>query len=123
MKDKVKTKTSRSIQHMSLAEMLASLNRMLRGWANYFRHGVSKKIFNAVDNHVWHCVTKWIFHKYSRIGWQQLRRRFCQPGTWKLAHGGVTFTGAASVSVIRYRYRGSKIPPPWAPSPAAITSS
>jgi RNA-directed DNA polymerase len=123
VKDKVKMKTSRSIQHMSLAEVLTSLNRMLRGWANYFRHGVSKKIFGAVDNHVWHCVTKWIFHKYSRIGWQQLRRRFCQPGTWKLAHDGVTFTGAASVSVIRYRYRGSKIPTPWTPSPAAATSS
>ncbi|MFI6803389.1 group II intron reverse transcriptase/maturase, partial [Streptosporangium canum] len=122
IKDKVKTKTSRSIQHMSLAEILASLNRMLRGWANYFRHGVSKKIFNAVDNHAWHCVTKWIFHKYSRIGWQQLRRRFCQPGTWKLAHDGVTFTGAASVFVIRYRYRGSKIPTPWTPTPAAPSS-
>lgn len=51
IKDKVKAKTNRSTLHMSLAELLASLNRTLRGWANYFRHGVSKAVFGAIDNH------------------------------------------------------------------------
>jgi hypothetical protein len=30
-----------------LDELITSLNRFLRGWANYFRHGVSKATFNA----------------------------------------------------------------------------
>ena len=119
IKDKVKAKTNRATRHLSLTEVLVSLNRMLRGWANYFRHGVSKQTFGAIDNHAWHCITKWIFHKYSRLSWQQLRRRFCLPGSWTLAHEGTRFTGASSVKVFRYRYRGNKIPTPWTPRPAA----
>ena len=45
----------------------------------------------------------------------QLRRRFCGPG-WQIAHNGVVFTGASSVAVTRYRYRGANIPTPWTPT-------
>ena len=45
-------------------------------------------------------------------------RRFCDKG-WRFAHNGVVFTGASSVTVTRYRYRGSNIPTPWTPKPAA----
>ncbi len=46
IKDKVKAKTYRSTRHMDLDEVILSLNRSLAGWANYFRHGVSKAVFN-----------------------------------------------------------------------------
>jgi RNA-directed DNA polymerase len=123
IKDKVKDRTRRAYQDMRPDELLISLNRTLRGWANYFRHGVSKAIFGAIDDHAWHRIVSWIFRKHSRIGWQQLRRRFCLPGTWKLACNGVEFTGASSVKVIRYRYRGTKIPTPWTPPPATAAAS
>ena len=42
IKDKVAAKTYRSTRHMGLDELITSLNRSLAGWANYFRHGVSK---------------------------------------------------------------------------------
>jgi RNA-directed DNA polymerase len=86
---------------------------------------VSKAVFAAVDHFAWRRITRWIFHKHSRLSWQQLRRRFCPPGTWRLACDGVTSTGASSVKVKRYRYRGSKIPTPWtstALAPAVPTS-
>ncbi len=40
--------------------------------------------------------------------------RFCDQG-WRFAHNGVTFHGAASVAITRYRYRyrGARIPTPW----------
>ena len=53
-----------------------------------------------------------------RIGMQELRRRFCDQG-WRFAYNGVVFTGASSVAVTRYRYRGSTIPTPWTPAPAS----
>ncbi len=118
IKDKVTAKTNRSTTHMSAAELLVSLNRTLSGWANYFRHGVSKATFGAIDHHAWGRITRWIFRKHSRINWRQLRRRFCRPGTWKIAHDGVTFTGASSVRVRRYRYRGNTIATPWTSTPA-----
>src|SRR6266496_4558817 len=57
-----------------------------------------------------------------RLGMKELRRRFCDQ-EWRFACNGVVFTGASSVAVKRYRYRGSKIPTPWIPEPAAATSS
>jgi RNA-directed DNA polymerase len=41
---------------------------------------------------------------------------------WRFAHNGVVFTGASSVSVSRYRYRGGNIPTPWTPKPPAAAS-
>jgi RNA-directed DNA polymerase len=124
IKDKVKAKTYRSTRHQDLDELLISLNRTLAGWATYFRYGVSKATFNAVDSHAWGRIMRWIRAKYkgkTRLGMKQMRRRFCDKG-WRFAHNGVVFTGASSVAVTRYRYRGSKIPNPWSPTPAAVTS-
>ena len=124
VKDKVKVKTYRSTRHQDLDKLILSLNRSLRGWANYFRYGVSKAVFSAVDYHAWGRLMRWIRAKYAGkhpLGMTELRRRFCDTG-WRFAHNGVTFTGAASVPVTRYRYRGSKIPTPWTPQPATTTT-
>jgi RNA-directed DNA polymerase len=124
IKDKVKAKTYRSTRNLGLDELLLSLNRMLAGWANHFRHGVSKAVFNTVDYHAWGRIMRWIRAKYkgkTQLGMTEMRRRFCDKG-WRFAHNGVVFTGASSVAVTRYRYRGSNIPTPWTPKPAAATS-
>jgi hypothetical protein len=65
VKDKVKTKTCRSTRHQDLDTLILSLNRSLRGWANYFRYGVSKAIFSAVDQHAWWRLMRWIRLKYQ----------------------------------------------------------
>lgn len=121
IKDKVRARTGRSTLHMSVAELLNSVSRTLRGWANYFRHGVSKAVFNAVDSYAWEKIAIWLRRKHNRVGWPELRRRFCDKG-WRFASEGVVFTGASSVAVGRYCYRGSRIPTPWTPEPTAITS-
>jgi len=122
IKDKVAARTYRSTRHMGLDELITSLNRSLAGWANYFRHGVSKAVFSDIDSHAWHRLMRWIRAKYKqgnhRIGMPELRRRFCDQG-WRFACNGVVFTGASSVAVTRYRYRGSTIPTPWTPAPAS----
>ncbi|MGH3620537.1 MAG: group II intron reverse transcriptase/maturase [Sciscionella sp.] len=120
IKDKIRKKTYRSTRVLRLDELLLSLSRTLKGWANYFRHGVSKAAFSAVDQFTWHRIMRWIRLKYKgrhRLTMKDLRRRFCVDG-WRFAHNGVVFTGAASVAVTRYRYRGSNISTPWQPKPA-----
>jgi RNA-directed DNA polymerase len=117
IKGKIREKTYRSTRVLQLDELLLSLNRTLRGWANYFRYGVSKSVFAAVDQFTWHRIMRWVRMKYKgrhRLTMKELRRRFCDEG-WRFAHNGVVFTGAASVTVTRYRYRGSTIPTPWQP--------
>jgi RNA-directed DNA polymerase len=121
-KDKVRQKTRRSTLHLSLAGLIISLNQTLRGWATY-RHGVSSRVFQHLDNHAWWRIVGWMRAKYqgkNRVGWKELRRRFCDQG-WRLTHEGAVFTGASSVAVTRYRYRGSTIASPWTPTPAAAT--
>jgi RNA-directed DNA polymerase len=119
IKGRVKAMTYRATLHHNPGYLLDYLGRVLRGWANYFRHGVSKATFSAIDSYTWERVTAWLRDKH-KIGWPELRRRFCLPGTWRLAADGIRFKGAASVSVIRYRYRGYRIPTPW--TPTATTS-
>jgi len=124
IKDKVKAKTYRSTRHMNLDQVIRSLNRLLAGWANYFRHGVSKAVFYAIDYFAWSRLMRWTRAKYAGrtgLSMKELRRRFCDKG-WRFAHNGVVFTGASSVAVTRYRHRGSNIPTPWTPKPAAATT-
>jgi RNA-directed DNA polymerase len=67
---------------------------------------------------------RWTRAKYAgkhRLGMTALRRRFCDQ-EWRFACNGAVFTGASSVAVKRYRYRGGNIPAPWTPEPAAATS-
>ena len=124
VKDKVSAKTYRSTRHQNLDDVLRGINQSLGGWASYFRHGVSKATFSAVDNHAWNRLMRWIRAKYKGktvLSMAEMRRRFCDVG-WRFACNGVKFTGASSVSVSRYRYRGSNIPTPWTPKPPATPS-
>jgi RNA-directed DNA polymerase len=124
IKDKVSAKTYRSTQNQELDVLITSINRSLTGWANYFRPGVSKATFNSVDHHAWGRLMRWTRRKYAgRTGLRMkpLRDRFCDRG-WNFAHNGVVFTGASSVTVEYYRWRGSKIPTPWPPLPAAAAT-
>ena len=72
--------------HRDLDELLSGLNRSLAGWANYFRHGVSKATFSAIDSHTWLRLMRWLRRKYAgkhRLGMKELRRRFCDKG-WRI---------------------------------------
>ena len=125
VKDKVAVKTYRSTQDWEFAALIQSVNRLLSGWANYFRHGVSKAAFAKVDAHAWNRIMRWLRRKHkgrTRLGMTELKRRFCLPGTWTFAANGITFTGASAVPVTRYRYRGNRIPTPWTPQPATSAS-
>ena len=125
VKARISEMTYRSTRNLSPEVLIQNINRTLAGWANYFRHGVSKAVFNAVDAHAWRRTMRWLRRKHqhgnSAIGMPELRRRFCLPGTWQFAVNGVKLTGASSVAVTRYRYRGSKIPTPWTPQPTAAS--
>jgi RNA-directed DNA polymerase len=110
IKRKVK-QMSRTGQNRPLQDLLRRLNRLLRGWTNYFRHGASKATFGYLRAYVWHRVVRWLRRKYPRANWKQLRRRYL-PGWWP-TDGDVTLLDPGAVPVWYYRYRGSTIPSPW----------
>jgi RNA-directed DNA polymerase len=109
--DRVRTLTRRS-QHLTLAALLDRINAVLRGWATYFCHGVSKATFSYLDAFAWRRVTGWLRRKHRRKSWTWLRRRYL-PG-WRPTERGKTLFNPAKVTVSRYRYRADRIPSPWA---------
>lgn len=113
IKRKVRQRTHRSTRHQTVAYTITTVNNMVRGWANYFRHGVSKAIFNVIDHFTWWRLIQWIRRKHHRISVKEALRRYCDG--WTITHHGATYRGASSIAVTRYRYRGSKIPTPWTP--------
>ena len=111
VKAKVRTLT-RGATDLSLAVLLHRLNPVLRGWTTYFRHGVSKATFGYLRAFVWRRVVTWLHHKHLRVSWKQLRRRYL-PGWWP-TEDEVRLFDPGAVTVSRYRYRGGRIPSPWA---------
>lgn len=95
----------------SLEVLLHRLNPVLRGWTNYFRHGVSKATFNYLRAFVWRRVVGWLRRKHRRSTWKQLRCRYL-PGWWP-TENGVRLFNPAGVAVTYYRFRGKNIPSPW----------
>lgn len=110
IKAKVRTLTRGGTNH-SLTVLLRRLNPVLRGWANYFRHGVSKVTFDYLNAFSWRRVICWLRRKHRHASWKQLRRRYL-PG-WRPTEGEVSLFNPCTVAVTRYRYRGAQIPSPW----------
>jgi len=108
---KVRALTRRA-SHPTLAVLLRQLNPVLRGWCAYFRYGVSKATFGYLDQYTWHRVVRWIRKRHNRTKWAVLLRRYL-PG-WVPTEDEVTLFDPQRVTVSRYRYRGDRIPSPWA---------
>lgn len=94
-----------------LAVLLRRLNPALRGWTNYFRHGVSKATFNYLRSFTWQRVVCWLRRKHPRASWKLLLRRYLP--RWWPTQGAMVLFNPASVPVTRYRYRGARIASPW----------
>jgi len=110
---KVRSLTRRG-KHPTLGALLQAVNRVLRGWCEYFRYGVSARTFSYLDYFTWHRVFRWLRKRHLGIGRKKLVKRVLPD--WQLADGNISLFKPQKVSIIRYRYRGAQIPSPWAPT-------
>jgi RNA-directed DNA polymerase len=108
--EKVRSLTRRR-KHRTLAELLHSVSPVLRGWCNYFRHGVSSRTFGYLDHFAFWRIIGWLRKRHAGLNWGTLCRRFL-PG-WEVRDGHNTMFRPRAVPIVRYRYRGSRIPTPW----------
>lgn len=94
--------------------LIWQLNSRLRGWANYYRHVVSKAVFNYVDKQVFQALMAWIDrrHPNKSARWKK-QRYFRQAGLrqWVFSASTRNRTGAtrpldlfkaASVPIVRH---------------------
>jgi RNA-directed DNA polymerase len=45
--------------------LIKTLNPMIRGWAMYHRHIVAKRVYSAVDHHIFHKTWRWAKRRHS----------------------------------------------------------
>jgi len=110
VKSKVREVT-RIDRNASLSILLGYINPILRGWTNYFRHGVSKRTFSYLRAFTWRRVICWLRHKHPKRSWKSLKRMYL-PNWWP-TEGERQLFNTGEVTVTRYRYRSCKIPTPW----------
>jgi RNA-directed DNA polymerase len=108
---KIKQLTARGTTSLSLAQVLWTVNPVLRGWAAYFRYGASKKTFSYLGWYAWWRMIRWIRRKHPRMTWKQLRRRYY--GADRIAEGDLVLYNPAKMRVERYRFRGAQISTPY----------
>ena len=114
--DKVRRLTRRAL-HRTLAALLRRLNPVLRGWCNYFRHGVSSRTFIYVDRFAFWRIFGWLRKRHPRLNLHTLVRRFLPD--WAIHDGGIKLLRPSAIAIERYRFRGKRIPTPWSSTPTA----
>ena len=113
---KIKTITKR-ITHQSADLLYQQLSRMVRGWAQYFRHAASSKAYHDLQHYLWWRVWEWLKNKHPRTPKRWIIQRYYN-GWWP-EYGGVALYQPTTMTIKRYRHRGTKIPTPWT-KPAAV---
>lgn len=112
---KVRVITRRSgSPYESLEQLLKHLNSVVRGWCNYFRHGVSAATYRYLYLYMWTSVVRWLRARHPKLGWRKIQRRFL---TGYPAHrpeeNGIVLYNPQEIQIKRYRWRGYTIPTPW----------
>jgi RNA-directed DNA polymerase len=108
--DKVRAVTGRNM-HRTLADLLLRLNPVLRGWCNYFRHGVSSRTFSYVEHYAFRRILGWLRKRHPRLNHHTIVRRYLP--NWEIRAAGIELFRPRDIAIERYRYRGTKIPNPW----------
>lgn len=53
---------------VTAAKLITLLNPIIRGWANYHRHKVAKKIYSYADHHIWRKIWQWCRRRHPNKG-------------------------------------------------------
>jgi len=68
----------------SAERLIHELNRVIRGWANFYRHVVSKETFGRIDYEIWQSLCKWARrrHRKKTCAWRSKRYFTMDKGIW-----------------------------------------
>src|SRR5262249_30227309 len=109
LRDRVREITDKRASGADVKQIIAKLNPVLRGWANYFRSGTASREFLKVDRYVYARLVGWLYRRGGqRSGrWKKWSsEQFWGMGLYRL-RGTVRYPAqAASVRSSLSRVRG-----------------
>jgi RNA-directed DNA polymerase len=90
--------------------LLRQLNPLLRGWANYFRHGAAKRTFSKLDWHVHRTLWRWVHRRHPGKSYRWKKRKyFSAAGDHGVFSVRITSKGGESRVLELYRLASTKI--------------
>jgi RNA-directed DNA polymerase len=80
---KIRTRIKKA-RSWSTGRLIDELNRGIRGWANVYRHVVSKETFGRIDYEIWKSLCKWARrrHRKKTCAWRNTRYFTMDNGKW-----------------------------------------
>lgn len=66
LKEAVREQLNHWTTHRSCAEAVRAVNRISRGWGNYYYYGHCTKVFNQTQNWVENRLRRWLWRKYAQ---------------------------------------------------------
>ncbi len=81
---------------LSPEALIRQLNPLLRGWANYYRHGAAKRTFDTLDSYVFRKLRRWTRRRHPN-----------KSATWRI-HKYFSAAGKKGLFSVRIRKAGSQ---------------
>ncbi|WP_455289668.1 group II intron reverse transcriptase/maturase [Cupriavidus necator] len=84
--------------------LIRQLNPVIRGWAQYHRHVVSKAVFSSIDSHIWQRLWKWAKRRHPKKGARWVRQRYFRRDgyrSWDFATEGSTEGDTCGLQLVR----------------------
>jgi len=63
-------------KQLNVGELIAHLNPVIRGWANYHQHVVSKRVFSKADHEIFRCLWRWATRRHPNKGKRWVKNRY-----------------------------------------------
>jgi RNA-directed DNA polymerase len=68
--------TIKAARGMSAVDLISKLNPVIRGWANYHRHEVSKRTFGRVDHNIFSSLWRWARRRHPKKNLRWLKQKY-----------------------------------------------
>jgi RNA-directed DNA polymerase len=92
------------------SQVISELNPLIRGWANYYRHGASKKTFHSVDHHVHAKLWRWAKRRHPTKSAAWIRARYFD-ANWNFTDGKARLARHDDIPVTRHsKVQGKRSP-------------